>query len=87
MTIWYCLTIPPMLATSETFVTAFSSYLRNQSCSARSCDKSMRPERSTSAYSYTQPTPVASGPSEVFACGGSRDCTWFRYSSTRERAQ
>src|SRR5438309_1062670 len=67
-TIWYCLTMPPTLATSDTFVTAFSSYLRNQSCSARSCDKSMRPLRSTSAYSYTQPTPLASGPSEVFAC-------------------
>ena len=47
----------------------------------------MRPLRSTSAYSYTQPTPVASGPSAGFACAGSRACTWFRYSSTRERAQ
>ena len=27
------------------------------------------------------------GPSEAFAASGSRDCTWFRYSSTRERAQ
>ena len=31
--------------------TVFSSYLRNQSCSARSCARSLRPERSTSAYS------------------------------------
>lgn len=77
----------PTLATSETLGTAFNSYLRNQSCKARSCDRSILALLSTRAYSYTQPTPVASGPRDVFACGGSRDCTWFRYSSTRERAQ
>jgi hypothetical protein len=37
-------------ATSATFGTAFSSYCRNQSCSARSCAEIVRPLRSTSAY-------------------------------------
>ena len=50
-TIWYCLTMPPTDATSDTFGTDLSSYFRNQSCSARSCDRSMRAARSTSAYS------------------------------------
>ena len=45
------------------------------------------PLRSTSAYSYTQPTPVASGPSAVLAARGRRGMTCERYSSTRERAQ
>ena len=39
-TTWYCLTSPPRLATSATFGTLFSSYFRNQSCSARSCEMS-----------------------------------------------
>jgi hypothetical protein len=32
---WYCLTKPPMLATSATPSTAVSWYLRNQSCIER----------------------------------------------------
>ena len=50
-TIWYCRTMPPTVATSATFGTDFSSYLRNQSCSARNCARSLLPVRSTSAYS------------------------------------
>ena len=50
-TTWYCLTMPPMVATSATSGTVFSSYLRNQSCSARSSARSWRPLLSTSAYS------------------------------------
>jgi hypothetical protein len=34
-TTWYCLTMPPMLATSATSGTAFSSNFRNQSFNAR----------------------------------------------------
>jgi len=79
--------MPPTVATSATPGRPFSSYFRNQSCSARSCDRSLRPVRSTSAYWKIQPTPVASGPSDDFAAAGSRPCTWLRYSSTRERAQ
>ena len=50
-TTWYWRTMPPTLATSATFGTVFNSNLRNQSCSARSCDRSFVPVRSTSAYS------------------------------------
>ena len=35
-TTWYCRTMPPMLATSATSGTVFSSNFRNQSLSARS---------------------------------------------------
>ena len=76
-----------MLATSDTFGTDFSSNLRNQSCRERSSPRSCLPVRSTSAYWYIQPTLLASGPSDALAEAGSRAWTWFRYSSTRERAQ
>ena len=42
--------MPPTLATSATLGTVLSSYLRNQSCSARSWDASCVPERSTSGF-------------------------------------
>ena len=45
------------------------------------------PERSTSAYWNTQPTPVASGPSSVRTPSGSVAWIFDRYSSTRDRAQ
>jgi hypothetical protein len=50
-TTWNCLTMPPMLATSATSGTVFSSNFRNQSLSARSWPRSLWPLRSTSAYS------------------------------------
>jgi hypothetical protein len=50
-TTWYWRTMPPMLATSATSGTVFSSNFRNQSFSARSCPMSCVPVRSTSAYS------------------------------------
>ncbi|MCY1514578.1 hypothetical protein D9M68_491230 [compost metagenome] len=86
-TTWYCLTMPPTVATSATLGNVFSSNLRNQSCRARSCARSCPPLRSTRAYWKIQPTPVASGPSAGLAVAGSRPWTWLRYSSTRERAQ
>ena len=49
-TTWYCLTMPPMLATSATLGRVISSYLRNQSCRLRSCARSCAPLRSISAY-------------------------------------
>ncbi|MNR19770.1 hypothetical protein D3C85_1365800 [compost metagenome] len=49
-TTWYCLTMPPTVATSATFGKVFSSNLRNQSCRARSCARSCPPLRSTRAY-------------------------------------
>ena len=45
------------------------------------------PLRSTSAYSKTQPTPVASGPSVGVTPSGRRAPAVLRYSSTRLRAQ
>ena len=86
-TIWYSLTTPPTDATSETLGMVFSSYFKNQSCNERSSARSCLPLRSTSAYSKTQPTPVASGPISALTPAGSLPCTWLRYSSTRERAQ
>src|SRR5436190_1014954 len=79
--------MPPTDATSATPGTVRSSYLRNQSCSERSWEISCLPVRSINAYSNTQPTPVASGPSAGRAPRGSRGNTCDRYSSTRERAQ
>jgi hypothetical protein len=49
-TTWYCLTMPPTEATSATSGRLFSSYFRNQSCRARSWERSFLPLRSTSAY-------------------------------------
>ncbi len=42
-TTWYWRTMPPTVATSATLGTVFSSYLRNQSCSARNCARSCLP--------------------------------------------
>ena len=46
-TTWYWRTMPPMLATSATSGTVLSSNFRNQSFSARSCEMSFLPVRST----------------------------------------
>jgi hypothetical protein len=86
-TTWNCRTMPPTAATSATSGIDFSSY-GGTSPAARAvrrdrvgrCGRRARIRRSS-------PRPVASGPSDAFAPGGRRDCTWFRYSSTRERAQ
>src|SRR5574338_712807 len=56
---WYCLTNPPMLATSATPGTEASPYRRYQSWYERSSWSERWSE--VTVYSNTQPTPVASG--------------------------
>ena len=84
---WYCFTNPPMLATSDTPGTEVSSYRRYQSWMERICWRSCFPLVSLRTYSYTQPTPVASGPRPGVTPWGSRPETTLRYSSTLDLAQ
>ena len=64
--------MPPTDATSDTPGTVCSSNFKNQSCKLRSWLRSCLPVVSVSAYKYTQPTPVASGPSSAIAVLGKR---------------
>src|SRR6185436_8443177 len=82
---WYCLTKPPMDATSDTPATARSWYLRYQSCIERSSARLRLVE--LMEYMNAQPTPVASGQRLGETPLGSRPLKPLKYSSTRLRAQ
>ena len=82
---WYCLTKPPIDATSETPGTFVIWYRTYQSCIPLSSAR-LYPFPSM-LYSKTQPTPVASGPRDGVTPFGSLPAAKFRYSKTRERAQ
>jgi hypothetical protein len=84
---WYCFWKPPKPATSATPGTLCSQVRSFQSWKARSSARSCVPLLSASAYWYTQPTPVASGPSSVCTPSGSCGTILERYSLTRLRAQ
>ncbi len=78
---------PPTLATSATPSTEESQYRSDQSWKVRSAARSLSPLSSTSAYSYTHPTPVASGPIEGLAPDGKLPWSFESCSRTRVRAQ
>jgi hypothetical protein len=79
--------MPPMLATSATSGTVLSSNFRNQSFTARSC------ERIVAAGAVDEGVlvhPADAGgirPERGDGAGGSLPWTWFSDSTTRERAQ
>src|SRR5207237_7183469 len=84
---WYSFTNPPTLATSATPGTACRAYRMFQSCSDWSCCRVTCPVLSISAYSKTQPTPVAYGPRMGVTPWGSLLEMVDSFSSTRLRAQ
>ena len=80
--------MPPTLATSATSGRVFSSYFRNQSCSARSCGQVVL-AAAVDQRVLVDPADAGGVGAErgLGGLAGSRPWTWFRYSSTRERAQ
>src|SRR5205807_8851464 len=80
-------TNPQTLASSATPGTACRAYRMFQSCSDWSCCRVTCPVLSISAYSKTQPTPVASGPRMGVTPWGNLLEMVESFSSTRLRAQ